>query len=286
MGPVTVCPITDADVPRVGEFLHAHLNNRLTTLDWASSLCVPWSVDAQNRGFMLVDRGSIVGAYLAFYSRRTVNGRPERFCNLGAWCVLPAYRFHSLRLLNALLAQPGYTFTDLSPSGNTVPVNLRLKFQFLDTTTALIPNLPWPSWPGRDVISSERDVIERTLAGRDLEVYRDHRGARAAHHLILRRGDEWCYIVFRKDRRKNLPVFASILYVSNPDLLRRAIRPLARYLLIHYGVIATLAELRVVRHRPWPSMLFQPGRRKMFRSAHLDATQIDYMYSELVCVAW
>ena len=58
-----------------------------------------------------------------------IDGRVERFCNLGAWCVLPEHRFHALRLLKALLAQDGYHFTDLSPSGNVVGLNERLGFR-------------------------------------------------------------------------------------------------------------------------------------------------------------
>ena len=63
----------------------------------------------------------------------------------------PGYRLHGLRLLKAVLRQEGYHFTDLSPSGNVVGINERLRFRFLDTTTALVPNLPWPTWPGRDL---------------------------------------------------------------------------------------------------------------------------------------
>ena len=100
---------------------------------------------------------TIVGAHLAFYSERVIDGRLERFCNLGAWCVLPEHRFHALRLLKALLAQDGYHFTDLSPSGNVIGLNTRLGFRFLDTTATAIPNLPWPSRPGRDTISSDRE---------------------------------------------------------------------------------------------------------------------------------
>ena len=40
-----------------------------------------------------------------------------------------------------------------------VGINAKLGFRFLDTTTALIPNIPWPSWPGRDVISSDPELI-------------------------------------------------------------------------------------------------------------------------------
>ena len=145
---------------------------------------VPWSVDAPNAGFMLLDGHAIVGVHLAYYSERVIAGRRERFCNLGAFCVLPDHRFHSLRLLKALLAQEGYHFTDLSPSGNVVALNRRLKFRTLETAVALVPNLPWPSWPGRDVISSDPALIERTVTGPDLEIYRDHTGASAGRHLV------------------------------------------------------------------------------------------------------
>jgi hypothetical protein len=283
---VRVEPITDAEVPRVAEFLHEHLNGRISPGVWARAVYPPWPVEAPNHGFLLADDDTVVGAYLAFYSERVIKGRVERFCNLGAWCVVPSYRFHSVRLLKALLAQEGYTFTDLSPSGNVMSLNTRLKFQFLDTATALVPNLPWPSWPGRYVISSDPVVLEKTLSGPELDLYRDHVGADAARHLVLMRGAEWCYVVFRKDRRKNLPLFISLLYVSDPTMFAKMARPFARHVLFRHGALATLAELRLLRARPRPSILLRSPRQKMFKSAHLDADQIDNLYSELVCVPW
>lgn len=284
---VRVVPITVTDVPRVAEFLHAHLNRRLSADMWASAMKVPWKVEAPNHGFMMVDdakNSAVVGAYLAFYADRTIDGKQEAFCNLGGWSVLPEYRFHSVRLLKALLAQDGYHFTDLSSSGNVVPINTRFNFQFLDTTLALVPNLPWPSFPARYQVSADPRVIERTLTGCELERYRDHVDARAARHVVLRCGTEWCYVVFRRDRPRNLPFFASIVYVSNPALFRRMARPFARHLLLRHGLPATLVELPVSGHRPWPSILLGSPRHKMFRSARLRADQIDYLYSELVCV--
>lgn len=282
-----VAPITDADAARVAQFLHANLNTRVPAESWARAIHVPWAVEKPNFGFMLVEGDDVVGVQLAFYSERTIDGRREAFCNLGAWCVLPTYRFHSLRLLKAVLAQDGYHFTDLSPSGNVVDLNSRLSFRFLDTTTSLIPNLPWPTWPRRGVVSSDPEVIARTLTGRERELYRDHSSTSAARHLVLLRDREWCYVVFRKDRRKRLPLFASVLYVSNPDLFREMARPLARHLLLHHGALATLAEDRIVGSpRAGLSFRLRSPRRKMFRSSHLEPAQIDYFYSELVCVSW
>jgi hypothetical protein len=283
---VVVAPITTDDARRVAEFLHAHLDERVAVDHWARALGPPWAVDRANAGFMLLDGKAVVGVLLAFYADRTVDGRSESFCNLGAWCVLPEYRFHSLRLLKAALAQEGYHFTDLSPNSHVVGIITKLGFRFLDTTTALLPNIPWPTLPGRTTISSDPALIERTLTGRDLQLYRDHAGTNAARHLVLIRDDEWCYVIFRKDRRKQIPLFVTVLYVSNVELFRRMVRPLCRHMLFHHRAAATLGEHRNLGYRPRFGFTVETQRRKMFRSDTLEPAQIDDLYSELVCVAW
>ena len=117
---VKLAPIMDADVAAVADFLHRNLNKRLSASEWIDAMSEPWKAEAPNYGFMLRDGQRVVGAYLAFYSERVIAGRAERFCNLASWCVLPDFRFHSVRLLKALLAQDGYHFTDLAPSGNVI----------------------------------------------------------------------------------------------------------------------------------------------------------------------
>ena len=284
---VELAPITDTGAPAVAAFLHAHLNDRVPLPTWVAAMSAPWRAEAPNHGFMLRDGRRIVGAQLAFYSERTIAGRTERFCNLAGLCVLPAFRTHSVRLLTALLAQEGYHFTDLSPTGNVIPLNARLKFRFLDTSAAFMPNLPWPTVPNRTRISADPDVIASTLTGAELELYRDHAQAAAARHLVLSRGGDSCYVMFREVRAGVLPVFATILYVSNPELFRRAAGRLARYLLVHHRLLATLAELRTVGYRPRLSfMLRAPLPPKMYRSATLDPGQVDDLYSELACVPW
>ena len=279
-------PITFADVPAVAKFLHAELNTRITSAEWEAAITPPWRCSPPNHGFLLRAGERIVGAYLAFYSERRIDGQTERFCNLAAWCVLDEYRTRSVLLLNALLAQKGYHFTDLSPSGNVIPLNLRLKFSHLDATTALVPNLPFPLVSRRVRVISEPQEIERTLHDRDLEIYRDHARAAAAHHIVVVEGNSTCYVMFRRVRRKNLPVFAAILYVGNRKLFHKVAMYVARHLLLRHGILATLTELRVVGDRPRRSIMLKSPRPKMFRSATLRPEQIDDLYSELTCVTW
>jgi hypothetical protein len=283
---VVVRAIERTDLADVGDFLTTNLNSRVPAEQWRTAIDVPWKVSAPNHGFLLSDDGRVVGVYLAFYSERNVDGAVEAMCNLGAWCVEEKYRFHSVKLLKALLGQEGYTFTDLSPSGNVVPLNERLKFKHLDTTTALIPGLPWFGRFRHVTLTSDPAELEDGLTGAELAIYRDHREARAARHVLIRSGADQCYVIFRKDRRKNLPVFASILYVSDPVVFARTALVVSRHLLVRHGVLAILAELRIVGPRPRLSVLLSRPRRKMFKSTRLSPDQIDYLYSELVCVAW
>jgi hypothetical protein len=278
---VELTAITDADVAAVADFLHANLDDRVP---WAATcLAVPWKVEAPNHGFMLRDGQRVVGTLLALYSERLVAGRVERFCNMGAWCVLPNYRSHSISLLTTLLAQEGYHFTELTPGETPRAITARLGFHFLDTSAALIPNLPWPTLPSRTRISVDPDAIERTLVGKELELYHDHAQALAAHHLVLIRGQDSCYVMYREFVHKNVPLFAIVLHASNPDLFHRAVIPLTRHLLVRHRLVATLAELRIIGHQPRLSFKLNSWP-KMYRSASLEPGQIDYLYSELLCV--
>ena len=137
---------------------------------------------------------------------------------------------------------------------------------------------------GRTRISAKPDVIERTLAGAELELYRDHAQALAAHHHVLIRGQDSCYVMYREARSRGVP-FAVLLYVSDPGLFHRALLPLTRHLLLRHRLVATLGELRTIGHRPRLSVKLNAWP-KMYRSASLEPGQIDDLYSELVCVPW
>jgi acyl carrier protein len=277
---VELSPITDADIAAVADFLRVNYMDRIPWVIMAG----PWKVDAPNHGFMLRGGQRIVGAHTAFYSERLVAGRVERFCDLGTWYVLPEFRSHSIRLIKALLAQDSYHFTALTAGHKVVPIHTRFGFHPLDTSAALIPNLPWPTPPGRTTISTDPDVIESTLAGTELELYRDHAQALAARHLVLLRGPDSCYVMYRETRIKAVPT-AVIVHVSNRQLFHQAIVALTRHLLVRHRLPATVAELRIIGHRPrlsfkvtaWP---------KMYRSASLAPDQIDDLYSEVLCVPW
>ena len=159
-------PITDADTWTVAEFMHRQMYSRASVADWHRLMIPPGDVEQQpNHGYLLCENGRVVGAYLALYSERVIDGRPRRICNLGAWCVVPEHRASGLRLLRSLLRQRGYTFTDLTPSETVVALNTRLGFTPLDTATALVPNLPWPMRSRGQRVVDTGNEIQGMLSG-------------------------------------------------------------------------------------------------------------------------
>lgn len=284
---VALQPILPHDIERVADFLHARLNSRLSTSDWSRAIGTPWSEMHQpNHGFMLVRDGEVVGANLAFYSSREVDGSVEQVCNLAALCVREDLRAHTVRLVRALLKQREYSFTDLSPSGNVVAMDERLGFLRLDTTTTARPNLPGRK-PHDIAIISDHDQIERALSDRDLRIFQDHRQCEAARHVVIRSGDRHCYVMFRIDRRKRLRVFASLLYVGDPALYVQHGSHLGSFLLRRHRALVTLVERRLIGSQSFPGpQVALRGRPKLYKSERLTPTQVDYLYSELTCVPW
>ncbi|MET0714120.1 MAG: hypothetical protein ABWY23_04085 [Mycetocola sp.] len=286
LGKVEVRPISSADADTVSRFLRENLNRRVTLDAWRAILAPPWDGDAPNHGFQLVVDSEIVGAYVAVYSERDIDGVPRRFCNLAAFCVRDEHRSHSFRLVRAILAQQGFEFTDFSPSGNVVALNSRLGFATLNTTTRVVPNLPRLPRRGLTVTESAA-VLKRTLMGRDARAYLDHRNAPAARHVVATAGGEYCYLVVRRDRRKRLPLFATPLYVGGSvELLRSAWPHLASHLLFRQGALATLAEERILGFSPPLGHTLRSPRAKMVRSTEVSSDAVDYLYSELTLLEW
>lgn len=282
---VTVQPIEPGDVAAIASFLHAHLNRRVSAAAWASLLAPPWAGRGPNSGFQLLAEDRIVGVYAAVYSRRETIAGPRDFCNLAAFCVLEEFRASSLLLVRALTRQRGYVFTDLSPSGNVPAMNERLGFRRLDTTTRLV--LTAPALGSSRHVFDDPMTLEAALTGRDLQIFRDHRDAPAARHALVADGGDYAYLMYRKDRRKRLPVFASPLYVGGERRLLEAAWSHTSAHLLSRGFLAVLGEERVLGFRP-PGLGrgLRKTRPKMFKGADVGPDEIDYLYSELTLLEW
>lgn len=277
--------ITADDADSVSAFLHEHLNRDVPADEWRKLILPPWAHRGPNHGFQLAtDDGTLVGVYAAVYSSRDTASGPVAVCNLAAFCVLEGYRAHGLRLVRALLGQRDLVFTDLSPSGNVVAMNERLGFRRLDTATRLLVNLPRPG-PRRVRLTSDPAAIERVLAGRDAAIYRDHRDA-PVEHLVVQRDGAYAYLIYRRDRRKGLRLFATPLYAGGSAACLRAGWGAIQSRLLRQGLVFTLAERRILGPLGGLGFRQRSPRAKMLRGEGIAADDIDYLYSELTLVEW
>ena len=245
-----------------------------------------WQHDAPNHGFHLRDGDAVVGAYVALYSRRTFDGVPVRVCNLAAWCVDDDFRFKGIRLLQALLGQPDFVFTDLSPSGNVIALNQRLGFHELDVETSLTPNVPWPAVRRNRRVTEDLAEIEAALTGDALRIFLDHRDAPAVRHVALIDGSTMCHVIYRRVRRKGIQAFAAVLYVSDQVVFESMFRRFSQLLLLRHGIPFTLLERRIGGFRPGFASTLKSPRPKMFRGTLQPEQLSDDLYSEMVAVPW
>ena len=279
----TLEPIRDDDLSAFCRFLTEHLSSQRTPEKWAQAFRQDWGVAKPNNGFLIRDQGRIVGGIGAIYAERLIRGRPERFCNITSWCVLEAYRAQSMRLAMAVVSQPGFHFTDLTPTEVVSKTLQFLKFKPMNERHAVWPNFPWPfsRLSGTRVIA-DPDRIEAVLDAANAKVFRDHRHLPWLRHAAVGRPGDYCHVVWKPNRLKGV-AGAIVLAMSDAALFLRYRLALGTHLLRH-GFLYTRVESRLLPRLPLLSLELAGYRNKVFRSDTLTEADISNLYSEIVAL--
>jgi hypothetical protein len=280
----TIAPIRDEDLSEFCRFLSAHLSRERSPEAWAKAFTQAWCGSKPNNGFLLRHEGRIVGGIGAIYAERRIRGRIERFCNITSWCVLDEFRAQSMRLALALTDQPGFHFTDLTPTEVVSRTLQFLKFRPMDERQFVWPNPPWPfAAPGGVRVITAEDRIRDALPPDDVQAYEDHRHLPWLQHAAVGRPGAACYVVWKRTQWKGLPG-ARILALSDPELFPHYRLAFGSHLLVRHGLSYTRVESRLLSRRP-PGSIEQSGyRHKVFRSETLTASDMSNLYSELVAL--
>jgi len=278
-------PIRDEDLPAFCEFLHANLNPSHPADVWAEAFRQNWGVAKPNNGFLIRnDAGQIVGGIGAIYAAYPVRGQLEQFCNITSWMVLDAYRTQSMRLAMAVISQPGFHFTDLSPTA-VVEQSLKfLKFKPMNEARTVLFNLPAPQQrlTGAGVIGNPAR-IEAVLDPASAKVYRDHKHFPWLRFVAVGRGKDRSLVVYKRAILKHLPS-AEIIGFTNPEIFLRYLPVLGCHFLLS-GMATTRVESRLLPGKPaWPHTLLTGYRNRVFRSDTLGEADIQNLYSEYVAL--
>ncbi len=282
MGLPSLEPIRDEDLLPYCRFLTENLSRHRTPEAWAAAFRQDWGIEKPNNGFLLRQDGRIVGGIGALYARRMIRGQPERFCNITSWCVLDDYRSHSMRLAIALTGQPGFHFTNLTPTEIVSRTLQFLKFKPMNERQALWPHPPWPLARDLRIVAAPQE-IERVLSPDDAQAYRDHRHLPWLRHLAVGRPGAFCHVVYKKTRFKGLPG-AFVLAMSDPERFLDYRFALGNHLLLRQGLLFTRVESRLLPRVPKPSIELAGFRNKVFRSDTLTESDISNLYSEITAL--
>jgi hypothetical protein len=274
-------PITDAELPQFCEFLHRHLDPGKPPGSFQRALQQRWGMEPPNHGFLIRNGEGLVGGIGAIYAERELAGRRQRFCNITSWCVLEPFRSQSMRLLMALVNQPGFHFTNFTPTAVVAKSLQFLKFQPLDSDRAVLPNTPIANLAVR--IETDPDIVTQVLPPPARRLFDDHRRLPWLQQLAVGRPGAFCLVVFKRKRLKGLPS-AEIIAVSDRALFTRYHRAFGRHVLLRHGMVTTRIETRLLTDVPPFAKVLSGYRPKMFRSDSLAATDIDNLYSELVAL--
>lgn len=278
----TLEPIHDQDLLAFCTFLHEHLNPAIAAKDWMQAFRQEWGAPRPNCGFMLRDEDRIVGGIGAIYSRQVIDGRAELLCNITSWCVLEAYRSQSMRLALALTRQPGYHFTNLTPTTVVAGSLQFLKFKPMNNRRTVWPNLPAPIAAGARIVD-EGDEIAQQLTGETARTFSDHRHLPGLRHVLVGTPSAFCHVVYKRSLLKHLPC-AEVIHLSDPVLFLRHHRRLGHYWLTRQGLFTTRVESRFLPTRPPLSREVGGYIPKMFHSDTLTEANISNLYSELVAL--
>ncbi len=274
-----VRPATPEDVEQVLPLLKQLNDTRITETVWQRLFANLWQQTDYQPGYVLDTGERLVGFMGTLYSERVIDGETHTICNLTSWIVEEAYRSSSLFLLMPIIRQKGITFTSLTSSPEAYAVYNKLGFADLETGARVIYRNPLRSGKAYNVItntSAMRDLLNDTE-----QRYLDDHHMLDCTHLLIERDGQHCYCLVEIKPGK-----VHLHYVSNQVFFKQHLAGFRSKLLATLGQKCLQVDVRLVQNQ---SLLFSRKKKftqaKQFKSASLNADQIDGLYSELLVLA-
>lgn len=264
------------------------LDNTHSTEKWRSIFDYKWESDEGYVGYALVDDRKVVGFNGTIFSRRIIDGKEVRFCNLTSWTVKEQYRSESLRLVFPILNLKGYTLTNLTMNDRAWDITKRLGFKNLDTKIRLlfpVPELSGSSKKDPPVIVSEQARVVAILDPVNLKIFRDHLQY-SCGHLVIHDKYGYCYLLYTSKHYKKFNCvvpYGHIHYISNRTIFLKHLNKIKRYFLKSQRYLFLAVDERLMGNKPTPhSKVYQLKIPRMYKSEILTGDQVDNLYSELV----
>jgi hypothetical protein len=268
--------------------LLSELNSARSREKWREIFDYKWESDEGYVGYALVDDRKVVGFNGAIFSRRIIDGREARFCNLTSWIVKEQYRTESLRLVFPILKLKGYTVTNLTMNERAWEIARRFGLNNIDTNVIilfLVPGLSAARKEEAPVIVSDQSRIAEILDPVNLKIFIDHSHYDCGH-LVIQDRYGYSYIIYTSKhyRKYNCDIpYANIHYISDRSAFLRHLNKIKSFFLKSRKYFFLAVDERLIGNATIPySKIYQLKIPRMYRSEVLSREQVDSLYSELV----
>lgn len=252
--------------------------------DWRNVFDYRWQKEEDHSGYALVDGDQVVGMLAMAFSRRLIEGKPRKFCNLHTWWVHDDYRGYSVMMLRPLLSMKDYTITHFTPCDRVRALTKRLGFSELDVQLKIL----LPRLFGRDALPAgvrldfDEQIDETALTAEERKICRDHKPYRLGH-LLLRQGKRHCYIVYSHVQRYRVR-YCHLHHLGDKALYARHEPAVRAALMRRHGVRFVMVDNRMVKGLSFSrSFDFWAPAHAVYRPAdEVAPEQVDNLYSDVV----
>lgn len=280
---VRIAKVYKEDFENVYNLLLDFQTPHITKDQWRRLFINPWGSFADYCGYMLVDGDKVVGFLGTIFSKRYLNGREYKFCNLSSWIVKPEYRAKSMSLLRPILQLKDYTITNLTGMPALYNLFKKLGFKDLGLYRFIFPPLPPVRLIGgrKCHVIEDPNVIDKLLSENELIIFRDHINYECIH-LIIESSIGNCYVVATRVLRRGLP-FIYIHYINNIHVLKENIYRVILQILMKYKSLGIIIDERLLKgHKFALAIKNEVPNFKVYKSLSLNPEDIDNLYTEFI----
>lgn len=283
---VKIEKVTVDDFEPVYPLLLDFNNPGVSKTGWKNLFVDHWNSQEKYYGYKLVDGSHVVGYVGYIFSRKQINGKWEKFCNMSSWIVKKEYRYYSIELLYPLKELSDYTLISFTPNVASYKALIKLfKFKELDRYESIIPAMP--SLPR--LLKKRCEILTHTpghpqkilqfLSDYEKKIFQDHVNFDSVHSVaVTDQGN--LYLIFKKVYKRHLP-FAKLYFVSDPDLFLKHLEELRFRVPLVLKTVGMVIDSRFLKERRFHfsknKSFFMP---MVYKSNHLLPHEIDYLYSE------
>ncbi len=256
-------------------------NGNLSRENWCVLFQDNWDSAQDHIGYVLVD-GEHIGGFIALlFSRRKLNGREEKFCNVSSWVVEDKYRNQSLFLLTPVLKLKDHNVTILTCSLETYKVSLKLGFKDLETHLQIIPPFPTiASLFEKCKIEINQDDLKEVLDEESLKLCKDH-SKFGLFNIRVQTSKGDCLILATRIIRKSLP-FIQIHHLGHSKVFAEFAGRISASLCLRLNAVSVLIDRRWLAESSIPLSISWPlPQPRVYKSESLQANEVDSLYSEL-----